>query len=75
MWGVASIAAFGLTDLHLPTLFRESTTHYLSIELNGDFYRADSTDDTPQGPIHARSWTGTLPHQQPIDYRKLDREG
>ena len=65
---------FRLTDLHLPTLLRKSTTHPLSIGLKGGFFRENSIDDTPEGRIHARSWTETLPHDRPTDYREPERE-
>jgi len=65
---------FRLADLHPPILLRKSTRHPLSIRLKGDFFRENSNNDTPQGRIHARSWTSTLPHHRPVIYREHDRE-
>jgi hypothetical protein len=65
---------FRLTDLHLPTLLRKSTTHPLSVRLKGGFFRENSIDDTPEGRIPAEGWTETLPHRRPSVYREPDRE-
>ena len=60
---------------HLANPFSIVDYTSLLLGLKGSFCRENSTDDTPQGPIHARSLSETLPHHCPVVYREPDREG